>query len=311
MRYRQAHAFAASPTRPRRRAPRAGLVAGIAAALLLAGCEALPPPSGAAPLRYRDPVFSTVTVAKDLQYGSAPDAQGHPVALKLDLFQPVGDKVTARPAVVWVHGGGFTDGDKAASPEAVFSDMYAKLGYVAVNINYRLLAHGCTGSGGVTPDCNTAAIAAIHDGQAAVRWLRANAAKYRIDPTRIGIGGSSAGAIVATGVGVWSDQPGTSGNPGQSSKVGAWVSISGGLPGGVFVDPTDAPGELFSGTADTTVPYQWSVDTSNALTKAHVFNVFKPLPGAGHVPYDKYFDLFKSQSDYFFYDLLDLGHAAR
>ncbi|MCU1454033.1 MAG: Carboxylesterase type [Acidimicrobiales bacterium] len=289
----------------------ATLASVLAAALLVAGCDALPPPAGAAPLRYRDAVFATVKVTKDQQYGSAPDLKSKPVALKLDVFEPSGDKVAKRPAVVWVHGGGFSGGDKGTSLEASYAATFAKLGYVAVNINYRLLSHGCNGSGGVTTECYNAAVAAIHDGQAAVRWLRANAAKLRIDPTRIGIGGSSAGAIVATGVGIWADQPGSSGSPGFSSKVGAFVSISGGVPGGTFVDATDAPGELFSGTADPIVPYQWSVDTAKALTKAKVFNVFKPLPGAGHVPVDKYADLFTSQSQYFFYDLLDLGHAAR
>ena len=67
-----------------------------------------------------------------------------------------------------------------------------------------------------------------------MRWLRANAATYGIDPTRIGIGGESAGAITATLVGLLSEDVGTSGNPGWPSTVGGFVSVSGGVPTGVI-----------------------------------------------------------------------------
>jgi hypothetical protein len=64
----------------------------LVAAALLAGCT-VPKPPGAAPLRYRDIVFSGVSKSADLQYGTAPDLQCNPVALKLDLYQPTGDTV--------------------------------------------------------------------------------------------------------------------------------------------------------------------------------------------------------------------------
>ncbi len=282
--------------------------------LALIACipSSVDPPPGAAPLRYRDEVFGNFSVTSDLQYGSAPDLSNNPVALKLDLYEPDGDSASQRPAVVWVHGGGYNKGDKAFGPALVMGPLLAKRGYVFVSINYRLLApESCTSAAGVSSACQTAAVAAAHDAQAAVRWLRANAAAYRIDPNRIGIGGESAGAITATFVGVWSDQPGDSGNPGYRSDVEAWVSISGGLPGGLFVGPGDAPGFLFSGTADPLVPYQWSVDTANAMDAAHVPVVFRTLDGAGHVPWIPYGDLFQSQSVNFFYKYLDLAHAQR
>ncbi len=288
------------------------LVGVVAAAALLIACtpSAVARPDGTGPLRYRDEVFGSVTRISDLQYGSAPDFANNPVALKLDLYEPTGDIATKRPAVIWVHGGGYSAGDKSLGPAAVLSTEFAKLGYVAVSINYRLLAPKRCDAGGA-PACFTAAVEAVHDGQAAVRWLRANAAAYRIDPDRIGIGGESAGAIIATGVGLSADLPGDSGNPGYPSDVGAWVSISGGLPGGIFVDSSDAPGFLFSGTADPAVPYQWSVETASAMQNAGVPVVFKTLEGAGHVPWARYQDLFESQSDYFFYQFLRLDQAKR
>jgi len=269
-------------------------------------------PAGVGALRYRDEVFTSATKTSDLQYGSAPDLAGNPVALKLDLYQPAGDVTTKRPAVIWVHGGGYFAGDKGLGPAPELATRFARLGYVAVSINYRLLApERCDAAGGVAPDCFNAGVEAVHDGQAAVRWLRANAAAYRIDPDRIGIGGESAGAITATGVGLSADRPGGSGNPGYPSDVGAWVSISGGVPGGIFVDSSDAPGFLFSGTADRTVPYKWSAETASAMEIARVPVIFRTLEGAGHVPWGQYQDLFETQSDYFFYQFLRLDQAER
>lgn len=276
--------------------------------LVLAGCTVSAPP-GAAPLRYRDQVFSGVTVTRDIQYGSAtPQGASAPIPLRLDLYQPTGDTLTQRPVAVFVHGGGFSGGDKGSGPSPDFANTFAKLGYVTVSINYRLIASGCTGNS-ITAACFQAALDAQHDAQAAVRWLRANATAYRIDPTRIAIGGESAGAITATAVGLHSDDPGTSGNPGPSSSVGGFMSISGGLPGGAFVGAGDAPGVLFHGTADPIVPYQWSVDTSSAMLNAGVLAVLETQQGAGHVPYAQYRQLFLDQTDYFFFDVLDLAHA--
>lgn len=286
----------------------AGLVASVVALSILAGCT-VPRPPGEYPLRYRDQVFNTVNVTRDLQYGSAPDNNGNPVALRLDLYQPSGDTQTRRPAVVWVHGGGFCCGSKT-SPEIVdLSNTFAKLGYVAISINYRLLApQGCSGSP-LASSCATAAIEAQHDAQAAVRWLRANAATYRIDPGRIGIGGSSAGAITSTLVGLRPDDPGSSGNPGQPSSVGGFMSLSGGLPGGLFVNAGDAPGLFFYGTADTIVPDDWSVQTGGAMLNAGIAAFLEPFEGAGHVPYAQNREQIVTQSNYFFYAMLDLAHA--
>ena len=284
--------------------------AAVVGAAVLAGCT-LPAPPGAAPLRYRDQVFSTVDVQHDLDYGSAPDNSGTPVALKLDLYQPSGDTVTRRPAVVWIHGGSFTGGDKSDSKEVKLANTFAKLGYVAVSINYRLLDPGtpCAVSP-VPPACVTAALAAQHDAQAAVRWLRANADTYRIDPNRIAVGGTSAGAGTALLVGVNSEDTGTSGNPGYPSNVQGVVSISGALPDNSGIGPGDAPTLMFNGTADTVVPYSIAVANAQAFVQSGDAIVFEALDGAGHVPWSQYHDQFITQSDYFLYDFLDLAHAA-
>ena len=256
----------------------------VLASLALVAALAMSAPASAAK-RYRDPIFKDVKTTTDLVYGSAP-VNGQPQELNLDLYKPKGDRARKRPVLIWVHGGGFGSGDKAAGPAPVLADYYAHRGYVTASINYRLLAPGgCIGTGTIPPECYSAAIEATHDAQAAVRWFRANASKYRIDKKRIGIGGESAGAITSCGVAALSANPGESGNPGYDSSVGAFVSISGGLPGALFVDQNTAPGILFASLDDPLVPYQWSVDTYDKLTSLGIPSKLTSFAGNVHVPF--------------------------
>jgi predicted esterase len=289
---------------------RKGFVALVAlvAIALITGCTVARPP-GDSPLRYRDAIFSTVAVTSGIQYGTAPDANGDPVALRLDLYQPpASDTQAGRPALVWVHGGGFSSGDKTNVVPVDVANTFAKMGYVVVSINYRLLGSGCVANPGA-PQCTIAAIEAQHDAQAAVRWLRANAGTYRIDPTRIGIGGESAGAITAALVGLNTGDVGSSGNPGPPSTVGGFVSVSGGLPNGIFASPGDSMGIFFHGTADNVVPSTWSDQTVANMLKAGVGAWLQHQDGAGHVPWAQYRTLYLEQSNYFLYLALDLAHA--
>jgi predicted esterase len=281
-------------------------MATLLAVALVTGCT-LPKPPGAAPLRYRDQVFTNVTVTSNLQYGSAPNAQGASVPLMLDMYRPTGDTQRSRPALVWVHGGSFSGGDKKNVVPVDVANTFAKLGYVVVSINYRLLGSGCVGNPSA---CAVAAIEAKRDAQAAVRWLRANASTYGIDPTRIGIGGESAGAITATLVGLFSEDVGSSGNPGWPSTVRGFVSVSGGLPSGGLASAGDAPGLFFHGSADNVVPSSWSVNTAIEMLNAGVPAWLQIQDGAGHVPWAQYRTLYLEQADWFFYLNLDLAHAA-
>lgn len=296
----------------RLRIPRKLALPLLAALLLAVGCS-VPAPPGPAPLRYRDVIFPNVTITSGLVYGSAPDASGNPVTLTLDLYQPSGDTQTSRPAIVLVHGGGFVAGDSTNSAMVRMANAFARRGYVAASINYRLLGDGnCANENPPSQTCFDAAIAAQHDAQAAVRWFRAHAAGYRVDPTRIAIGGGSAGAVTALAVAVHSDDPGDSGNPGYSSKVGGAIAISGFLPRSVasLYDPADSPILMFNGTADPVVSYTSAVQTAADLYNAHVAVIFEPLEGGGHVPFNDFGNLMISQSVNFAYAFMDLAHAA-
>ena len=284
------------------------LVALALGATLLTGCT-VPRPPGDGALRYRDQVFSSVTTTTDLTYGSAPDLDGNPVTLKLDLYQPAGDTIAKRPALIWVHGGGFTMGDKGSGRAR--ATFFARLGYVAVSINYRLLSpDGCGGNPNPTPICQNAALGAQHDAQAAVRWLRANAATYKIDTTRIASAGASAGAVTSLLVDWRPEDPGDSGNPGPSSKIRAAVSVSGGAPNNDYITSDDGPALFIHGTEDHVVPYQWAVANAAAMYNLGIFTVLEPIQGAAHGLPDDYGPLINEQSDYFLYFALDVANAA-
>lgn len=281
----------------------------LVAVALLAGCT-IPKPPGNAPLRYRDLVFSGVSKSADLQYGTAPDLQGHPVALKLDLYQPTGDTVARRPVIIWVHGGGFSAGDKSDGTD--WSTAFAQRGYVAVSLGYRLLAPGPCGGTGPVPDyCYTAAYGAQHDAQAAVRWLRKNAAFLKIDPDRIAMAGESAGAVTSLLVGWRRDDPGTSGNPGPPSGIRAAVSVAGGLPLNDYIGAGDAPAFFFHGTSDPTVPFSWATSNVAAMHEHGLVVGIRTFDGEGHGLFGAHRTEIHEQADYFLYFMMDLAHAAR
>ncbi len=273
-------------------------------------CDPLATPEGPAPLRYRDDIFTSVTKTADVTYGSAVNLSGQTVTLKMDIYQPTGDNVTARPAIVWVHGGSFCCGNKS-SPEIVDeANVFANKGYVTVSIDYRLEPGGCTGSVPVET-CISAIREAREDAQTAVRFLRARASRYRIDATRIAIGGSSAGAITALNVGYSPENPGPGDHQGFSSAVRAAQSISGAQLASGPINAGDAPALLFHGTNDNLVPLSWAQTTVDQAKAAGLLVRLRIWEGAGHVPYSEFRTQILTETRNFFYSQMDLAHAAR
>ena len=278
----------------------------VAAALVVVGAGCNFPemiPQGDAPLRYRDQVFTSVVESPGITYGSAKNLSNQTVTLKLDMYEPPSsDTITRRPAIVWVHGGSFCCGDKTATEITDEANHFAMEGYVSASINYRLEPGGCTASS-PTQTCISAIKEAREDAQTAVRFLRANAATYGIDPTRIAIAGTSAGAITALEVGY-----STAENP--TSAVRAAVSLSGANILST-IGAGDAPALLFHGTLDTIVPYQWAVNTVNAAKAAGLDVFLESWDGAGHVPYAQFRDQILTQTTNFLWWEMNLTHAAK
>ncbi len=132
---------------------------------------------------------------------------------KLDLYIPEKPD-TPLPVIVWIHGGGWMNGSKDGGGPAL---PFVGKGYAVASINYRLSQHA------PFP-------AQIEDCKAAIRWLRANAGTYNLDPHHIGVWGASAGghlvALLGTSGDV-KDLEGSEGSPDQSSRVQAVVDFFG------------------------------------------------------------------------------------
>ena len=174
-------------------------------------------------------VSDGVTVYRDVAYVT----DGHE-RQKLDLYVP--DTGENLPLLIWVHGGAWRGGDKTHyNPKE-----YLKAGYAGASINYRLSQHA------VFP-------AQIEDVKAAVRWLRANAETYRLDPNRFAAWGSSAGGHLVAMLGTTGDvaEFEVGENLEVSSRIQAVVDYFGptdflqmdaqSLPDGLVHDAPDSP----------------------------------------------------------------------
>lgn len=151
-----------------------------------------------------------VTIHNDVEYGVVGGEK-----LLLDLYLPVDTTPRLRPAVVVIHGGSWSGGDKQGLSR--MSTFLARWGFVVININYRLFR----GNENRWP-------AQLDDAQRAVRWLRANAATYNVDPGRIGAFGHSAGAQMAALLGMEDTRDNSNaGLAKYSSRVQAVVDVSG------------------------------------------------------------------------------------
>ena len=224
---------------------------------------------------------------------------------KLDLAVPKQRSEKCRAAIVFVHGGGWRNGDKGKSPFRLMALKYASNGYVTASINYRLTDEA------PFPAC-------VEDVKCAIRWLRANSRKYDFDPNRIGAYGNSAGAHLVAMLGLVGPQAKLEGDgphQAESSLVQAvccsatptnftdWKSNGGrsalaGLLAGdektlddrkkaaspiTYVSAKAPPFLIVHGTADRTVPFSQGESFAKALKDAKAKDVtFLKFENAGH-----------------------------
>lgn len=241
-----------------------------------------------------------VGILPDIVYGT-----GNDVELKLDLARPITDKLVGpagAPCIVVIHGGAWRMGDKASHRGEIL--RFAEEGFVSATIQYRF-----------APEYKFPA--QVEDVKCAIRFLRAKASDYGIDPDRIGAVGFSAGAHLSMMLATLdSDEfAGEGGWPDQSSKVQAAVSFYGptlftadNMParteplvsdflGGTMdevsdayknaspvthVDAGDPPMLLFQGTDDPLVPFTQAFEMTKAMTQHKIPGRVEMLVGAGH-----------------------------
>ena len=231
------------------------------------------------------------------------EGNGAPDPLTMDIYNGAGP--APHPAVIIVHGGGFTGGTSHNGSEAYAADFLAPAGYTCFSINYRL-APGATFADMVA------------DTDRAIRFVRHNAKQYNIDPDKIALLGGSAGGYLSNMVGV--SRPSalsTSTDPidRETDAVQAVVTLYGiadlaNMPTGMTKLLTDnhllgattaitpatmaaasplthvtasAPPFLFiHGDHDQSVPIQQSIDLQHALEAKHVQADLISIPGGPH-----------------------------
>ena len=138
------------------------------------------------------------------------------VSLKMDIYHPANANGPA-PALLYVHGGAWSKGDKASGAGVQDIGEMARRGYLVAGVNYRL-----------APEYKFPA--QIEDVKCAVRFLRANAQAYGLDPERIGAWGGSAGGHLVSLLGLTDRSAGFEGSGGymdQSSRVQTVVDMFG------------------------------------------------------------------------------------
>ena len=162
------------------------------------------------PIIIKDEVPAYLKYESGVVYTPGPDTQSR----DLDILYHADHETLKRPAIVIIHGGGWKSGDSTRGHEIMA--IYATQGYVTISINYRL-------SG------TAIAPAAVHDCKLAIRWTRANAEKYGIDPDRIGCTGGSAGGHLTAMMAVADPSDGVEGPhlEDYSSAVQAAMPLSG------------------------------------------------------------------------------------
>jgi len=211
-----------------------------------------------------------VTVEPGIVYAQATvHAHTTPVTtnLLLDVYRPDNLADANGNALVLVHGGGFTSGDRT-SPDMVDAGMYfAARGWVCFSIDYRLEPDDPPAPAWIEalgiPWLN-AVHAAMVDTKRAIRWVRANAGTYACASNRVAGLGHSAGAYCVVQVSITDEQDfaNDAGSavpdqlPAYAGKLNAGIEVSGGLgTGAPEVDAADAPLMIWHGDADATVPY--------------------------------------------------------
>lgn len=250
-----------------------------AAVVLLSSCGDRGPvePNAGTPLI--DEIFSFEATI-DIEYGRARDEFGQLQALHLNLYEPKRDGAGLRPAIIWLHGGGFTSGRRDEFTE--YAERFAKRGYVAATVEYRLREGGDFSYIDLSDSLGQMAKRdAQHDAQAAVRWLRANAERFRINSDQIIVAGYSAGAVAALRVGFLPDDPGESGNPGYTSKAFAAVGISG-MVDTTLINPNGTPTLLVHGENDRSTPIEFPRAVCKIALANGVPCELEILPGVGH-----------------------------
>ena len=228
-------------------------------------------------VRYVEEIFDNVNVTSNVLFGGNYNpniwGQNEFQDLYLDIYEPAGDDLEDRPLVFFLYGGSFVAGSKTNGDVVELCTRYAKMGYVAAAIDYRLTTDLIWFSNEET--AYKATTKAMHDLKGAIRWFRKNDAnenEYRIDSDRIYAGGISAGGITVVNAAYLNEESeipdiivdyvadnggleGLSGNEGYDSHFHGIINLCGAVGDDDWIVEGDIPIVSIHGDEDSIVPY--------------------------------------------------------
>ncbi len=203
----------------------------------------------------------------DVVYGNASGQE-----LKLDVYRTT--KEGDNPAIILLHGGGLTSGDKAGSGLIKSMAMdYAKMGYVVVVPNYRLS----------TSVSATALNNAMEDAKTAYEWVVSNGGSYGVDTKHIAVGGYSSGADIAINMCYTTYFTNL-----NKDSLFCVIDISGGSLHYSVDRKIEAGCVIVHGTQDTTVAYEKSKNVSENLQESNIDVLLHPMEGLNHILLSRY-----------------------
>jgi acetyl esterase/lipase len=240
--------------------------------------------------RYFEAVFDQMTSTTDIVYGSGEFSSGETRDLHLDLYEPTGDTAEKRPVIVLLHGGFFSignhkDDNYGAGPDT--AKTFTDLGYVVAAVEYRQRVMDLVPPSIAPPELlaeyEEAGFDAGEDLNAAIGWMRDNAADYRIDPDATVPYGFSAGGIMAWSL-AWMPGSGR-----DAPRVPAAVSVAGypyveTIAGETVAAPSagDAPVLDYHGTDDGIVSYADAAEPCARAVSVGVRCELVTYEGVGH-----------------------------
>jgi para-nitrobenzyl esterase len=234
-----------------------------------------------------------VKIIRDIRYASAPETfeADSTSDRKLDVYTPVNTTKEKLPVILFIHGGGFSGGDKKST--AAVCNSFSSLGYAVVSINYRLelkrkkvqgASAGANMAKGVPekgfhPALSNAVSIASEDAQLALKWIKENASKYNFNTAKVVISGGSAGGMTALYTAYMSNQ--------KVLPIKAVVNLWGGLEQTSPINKKSPALLTYHGDLDKIIHVDFAHALHKQMEKAgHPQAELRIMEGLGHAQYN-------------------------
>lgn len=269
--------------------------------------------------RYKNKIFDSVKVTSGIHYGENYTSTGALKQLKFDVYEPVGDTLSQRAALIFMHGGAYWYGDEKHPECTLMGYRLAKMGYVVISPNYRLEPSILSLLS--NENMVKAVGRGLQDTKAMIRFLDKDITEdgntWRLDRENVFVGGASAGALNGLHL-IFLDEDdnldsnwknwleeiggleGNSGTPNYSTNISGVISISGALGDVDFMNNNTTPFVSIHNTRDPQIPFNSGhpysipalpiIDGANVLhTRAlelGIKNPFYIIPTEDHTAYE-------------------------